>query len=209
MTHWLNKKQHCFFVLLISVSILGFSPFTIAQTEEGALPAPKGLPAVYYFHQHLSDAETFILSKGKKPVRGIWQQDRFHFQGYDQETRIRTENHIYAGMTEEGIYFHPLKNATRRIRFPQVPPGRFMLLEYGIDDTGVDRGTDTSSVYMRIWVGKHPLERILVSNEKGWKRQRIDLGIVSFLKRDVPITIEVNTDHDTGRRLSFRAEIHQ
>ena len=31
----------------------------------------------------------------------------------------------------------------------------------------------------------------------------------AFLKRDVPVTIEVNSDNSVGQRLSFRAEIHQ
>jgi len=203
-------------LIAFMLSVFSLQPNLVADEVDNLLKQGKGkrsskreMPDVYPFHQHLSEAEASIRSKGKKPVRGIWRQDRFTFQGYQQDARIRNEVHTYGGVSEEGVFFHPIGNATRRLRFPNVPTGRFMIFYYGIDDTGIDQGADGATVYIRIWVGKHHLERILVPNEKGWKRKKIDLGVLAFLKRDVPVTIEVNTDNPVGRRLSFRAEIHQ
>ena len=214
--------------MLVTFSLSIFSPLPnlIADEVDELLKQGKGksskkreMPDVYPFHQYLSEAEATILSTEKKMkgkelkrevlARGIWQQDRFTFQGYKQDVRIRNEVHTYGGVSEAGIFFHPIQNAIRRLRFPNVPTGRFMIVYYGIDDVGIDQGAKGATVYIHIWVGKHHLERIMVSNEKGWKKRMIDLGVLSFLKRDVPVTIEVSADNPVDRRLSFRAEIHQ
>ncbi|MCM8776471.1 MAG: CPBP family intramembrane metalloprotease [Candidatus Omnitrophica bacterium] len=176
----------------------------------GPMKEDKGLPSqftvVYRFHEHLAEAETWIIDAVKGDRIGSWEKDRFVFPGMEKITEIALKSQTFNGQPEEGIYFHPLKDAVRCLRFYQVPAGSSLVIGYGIDDAGVLKD-QRSYIFFRVWVGRHEIKRIVIPNERGWKTEKLDLGIVSFLKGKIPVTFEVSSDTTEGRFLSFRAEI--
>ena len=196
---------------LVSFPIYSFVQAAQEPTDVAALlaGAPKMGPAViYHFSEHLAEAEASVLPQGKAALIGTWQQDRFVFPGLSGDPEIKLKSATYNKGAEEGILFQPADNAVKRLRFKEVPPGSVLVLDYGIEDVSLGVA-EASPIFLRIKVGKHELKRLRISHEAGWKKQDIDLGILSFLKRPVPVTFEVFCDNNAGRRFSFRAEIKQ
>lgn len=173
-----------------------------------ALYAQQGSASlVYHFMDNLPRAESFVIEEDKRVLTGIWQRDRFVFSGLADYAQIKVSNNSYDGSFREGIFFHPIQNAVRQLRFRDVSPGSKLVIYYGIDDAATSFAAG-AVVYLKIWLGRKELKKIRILNEKGWKKEELDLGVVSFLKRGIVITFEVTSDNIKERRLSFYAEIH-
>ena len=196
--------QLLFLLLFISAS----SAYAAEGGNVSAVELSAVSAVIYNFQDQLSKAEALILEQGKIKKAGTWQQDRFIFPAYEEYTQIGMATNKYNDVDEKGIFFHPVQDGIRRLRFRGVPPGSTMTLYYGIDDTGASAEEDFS-VYLRVWVGTHELRRVRVPKEKGWKKEEINLGPASFLKHDVIVTFEVTSDNIQDSRFSFYAEIHQ
>lgn len=175
-----------------------------ANQEHAAKEA--ALRPIYRFSDNLQDAETSILYRSGEERTGQWKGEGFVFPGLNDTTEIQIKSQTYAGEERKGIFFHPAEKAVKRLRFSKVPPGARMKLFYGLDDAAVDE-KNTVFIYLKIWLGKHELSRIIIPNKKGWHEEILPLGIVSFLKQDVPITFEITCEVPQNRPLSFDAEI--
>ena len=162
---------------------------------------------LYHFAEQLPRAESFVVEGGKDVLLGVWQRDRFVFSGLADYTQIKVSNNSYEGSFRKGIFFHPIQNAIRKLRFRNVVPGSKLVIYYGIDDAGTNFGEGAVS-HLKIWLGRKELKKIRILNEKGWKKEELDLGVASFLKRKIVVTFEVTSDNIKERRLSFDAEIY-
>jgi hypothetical protein len=190
-------------------------PLPAVQAASGAVQLPesvssgrKGPEILYRFKDHLAQAEASLLSGDDKIIFGTWKEDRFIFAEMEDYTHIGVSSYPFNGVEEEGIFFHPVENAKRRLRFYNVPSGSKIVIHYGIDDFGATPPQE-ATVYFYLWIGKHKLKRIRVPNEKGLRKEIIDLGVLAFLKHSLVVTFEVTSESVEGRRLSFRAEILQ
>jgi len=172
---------------------------------EGVDPSTSNI-SVYRFADQLPRAESFIVEPGKDVSVGVWQRDRFVFSGLADYTQIKVSNNSYEDAFRKGIFFHPIQNAVRKLRFRNVVPGSKLVIYYGIDDAGTNFA-DGVVIHLKVWLGRKELKKIRILNEKGWKKDVLDLGVASFLKREIVVTFEVTSDNIKERRLSFDAEI--
>ncbi|HXV27614.1 MAG TPA: hypothetical protein VD913_01475 [bacterium] len=195
---------------LLMILFFGWSfPVIYAQSGtslQGEDLALSGTRVTYYFIDHLPQAESFVVEYGKGAVVGIWRQDRFVFPGLADYTQIKVSNNSYEGSFRKGIFFHPIQNAVRQLRFRNVTPGSKLVVYYGIDDAGTQFSEGTV-VYLKVWLGNKEVKKIRILNEKGWYKEEIGLGVASFLKQGIVVTFEVTSDNIKERRVSIDAEI--
>ncbi|MBN1688678.1 MAG: hypothetical protein JW893_06220 [Candidatus Omnitrophica bacterium] len=161
---------------------------------------------IFEFYENLSLAQATIIHRREGHIEGVWKNDRFVFPKRGEQDVIRVGTGSFKGVKRRGIYCHPTQQAIKRLRFLMVPPGKKLVIQYGIDDLGVNERV-TSHVYLKIWVGEHELGRIQIANEKGWFKKVYPLGVVRYLKRPVVITFEVTADNVKGRHFFFKPEI--
>ncbi|MDP3919943.1 MAG: CPBP family intramembrane metalloprotease [Candidatus Omnitrophota bacterium] len=163
---------------------------------------------VYQFAKHLHQAETVVMYDFESTRTGQWAENRFFFPGLGAQADIRQRSDTFAGEEHEAIYVHPVPKAIRRLRFHDVPTGSKLVVYHGISDEGV-AANEHANVYLKIWIGKHPLARIRVPNEAGWNQDVLDLGVLSFLKEPVVVTFDIEADSVKERHFHFLPEIHR
>ena len=203
-------------VICSSLFFTGFFPIPSAGADESVdveeLIAKS--PVAYRFVDHLSGAETAILFGGKKSQAGVWKKDRFVFAPHGENAEIKIVTLTINGQKEQGIflYFYPRRKTTRWIRFRNVPVGQRLSLDYGMLESNASGAPKTGDaepafVSLRVWVGRHEMKRIQGGGEKGWKKTQLDLGMASFLKRNLTLTFELTADSTEPHRVVFGGEI--
>jgi len=170
---------------------------------------------LYQFHENLPEAQVLLVKrilpkhdyeKVKQEIKiGQWNGDHFIIEDYPNEAPIKIMPLEFAGVHENVIFFPPTYEITKVIEFYNVKPGASLVVYYGVDDLGVVK--DKATIYFSVWVGEHLIERFLIPATQGWRQKVLPLGVVSMLKRDVPVTFEVTTDHPNAKRFGFKAEI--
>jgi hypothetical protein len=171
-------------------------------------------PVAYRFADHLSEAETTTLFEGKTQS-GVWKKDRFVFPAQAKNDEIKAVAIMISGKNESGVfvYFSPGQKSSRWISFRNVPPGRKLNLFYGLAESktaqaqAAEEGAQRAFMSLRIFAGRHELKRIHVGGEKGWKKTQMDLGIASFLRRDLTLTFELTADNTEPCRVVFGGEL--
>jgi len=156
--------------------------------------------------KYLGEAEVYNIRDQIEVLSGVWKDDGFHFPGEEESSTIRIRQLEFDGTSETGIYVEPLVNTIRRVRFFGVPAGNKLIFRYGIADEGF-LSNAKSTVYVKVWAGQHVLKRIRVLNERGWKTEEIDMGVLSFMKEPVVLTFDISADDVTKRYFCFYAEI--
>lgn len=192
----------CLFLITVGLP----SALAVRDVEIEALIAKSAV--AYRLVDHLADAETIIWREGKRGQKGLWKDNRFYFHDFGEEWEIRAISPTIQGETRAGIYLYlyPGQETVRRLQFHNVPPGKRLVLQYSVRTENGDE-TETSYVYLRLWVGRHELKRFRFSQEKGWRKEEIDLGVISFLKRDVTLTFEIAADEVGAHHFVFNGEI--
>ena len=186
--------------------LLCLAPHSMSLAADQARAKDADVQPIYRFSDNLQAAETSILYRSGEERTGQWKGEGFVFPGLNDTTEVQIKSQTYAGEERKGIFFHPAEKAVKRLRFSKVPPGARMKLFYGLDDASVDEKS-TVFIYLKIRLGKHELRRIIIPNKKGWHEAILPLGIVSFLKQDLPVTFEITCEVPQNRPLSFDAEI--
>lgn len=203
----MNRKSIFIKLLWIGFLFTAFQPAALSKAEP-----------IYFFQEHLPDAEAFIVREVEaqksymkdqvSEVYATWEDGQFSFKESISEHPIKVINQEYEGYSEKGIYFHPSEGVKKVIRFLNVPPGAKLFLRYGIADRGLSV-KEPATVYFSIYVGKKKLARIQVGNEPGWQQRELKLGPLVYLKRSVAVTFEVACDNANQRHFAFMAEIHK
>ena len=181
----------------VRVFVLGFCCLLIGASDVFA--AGKTVSIVETLNTQAS-AELIRKNFYEKP--GVWQEDRFFFPGQSRSVNIGRREVLWEGEERPAIMVRPLGGYTQRLIFRDVSQSSsavFYLKSNAI------RGTDETSsgaVYVRIWLGKKPIERVRISPEDGWKKVKIDLGGVRFLPARVSMILDVTTDVQQGLELN-------
>ncbi|HTL46910.1 MAG TPA: CPBP family glutamic-type intramembrane protease [Verrucomicrobiae bacterium] len=181
-----------------------------AAESKAAVPLPQvpsgGGELPYDISGHLPEAQVSTIEDQVVVTPAAWKENGFYFEKEEGDAAVALREESYNGQNQKGIFVEPVQNGIRRIRFPHVPPARTLVVQYGIADAGFEQNVK-SAIYLRIWAGHHLLKRIRVLNEKGWKNEPIDLGVIAFLKKPVVLTFDVTADDATQRHFSFYAEM--
>jgi len=192
--------------VLCAMAVLFMIPKTVwaqAVADEGALPVNVAMR----LSDHLSVAESAIVRMGgASDIEGKWNGAAIVFEDLSPAFFVEKKTYRIDTKKQTGIYFCPLINKTRRLRFYQVPPGSKLRISYGIPDPALTRPSE-ATLYLRVYAGKYEIRRILISPEKGWKTQVIDLGVVPFLKKNFILTIDLTIDLNDRLYLLWDAEI--
>ncbi len=160
----------------------------------------------YLFAEHLSDAEAYWISDAAGVLAGEWRNDMFVFPDEAPGDEIVVRQQVTAGgETRAGISLKPSPEGIYRIRFPDIHAVSSMKLRYGFEDSGFST-PPKAAVYIRVWLGTHPLKRIRVFNEKSWKEESLDIGPAAFLKAPTVVTFELTSDEVLDRAFNFFAE---
>ena len=195
------------FILIFSLGFFCPLHSAISDEEEEATEIIPVTEPIYDFTAHLSEASAVVQVEGDE-VSGQWETDHFTFEKLGERHQVRIQEGKFKDKKKSGIYFYPVKNGSKRLIFHKVPTGSHIFVEYGIDDAGVDELQETSNVFLRVWLGNHLLKRIVVSNQKGWYQESLDLGVVSFLNEPVVVCFEINSDSIQGRHFYFKSAIY-
>ena len=130
----------------------------------------------------------------------------FVFSDEVPDAEITVRQQVTAGgETKAGISLKPSPEGMYRIRFSEVHAVSSMKLRYGFEDAGFS-APPKAAVYIRVWLGTHPLKRIRVFNEKSWKEESLDIGPAVFLKAPTVVTFELTSDEVLDRPFNFFAE---
>lgn len=159
----------------------------------------------FSFHSHLSEAAVALIPDGKGRIPAEWKKDHFEFPGYPPEIGLRPVEVRIEGASRKGIRFDPADKSAVQARFPKVTQGTRMTVYYG-----VQKGKQlqkTVYYYLQVYVGKKLVRRIRASSEEGWRQEVIDLGVLSFLNREVAVTFFATSDHPSGSYLILIPEI--
>ncbi len=149
--------------------------------------------AAYFFASHLAEVQGILTTDKEDLFNGVWAGDRLVFQA-DPPLEITVKKQITEGGSEhEGISFRPAPGTQVRLHFPEVPPSSHLTLHYGFEPSDKPSASKTA-VYVKVWLGEHPLKRIRVFNEKGWKEEVLDMGPAAFLKTPIMVTFDITSD---------------
>lgn len=161
----------------------------------------------YLFAEHLSEAEAYWISDAAGVVDGEWKNDKFVFPDEaPSDAEITTRQQVTAGgETRAGVSLTPSPDGMYRIRFSEVHAVSSLKLRYGFENAGFS-APPKAAVYIRVWLGTHPLKRIRVFNEKSWKEESLDIGPAVFLKAPIVVTFELTSDEALDRAFNFFAE---
>lgn len=160
--------------------------------------ASSGPVPIYRLQDHLARAKWKIIKKENQAAAS-------GEAGGEEEIQIVSKEVL--GEEQKGILFHPVEGGIRRLQFENVPPGSKMVFYYGFEPEGKPEKSGQLSV--RIWAGKHLVEKFYLSPEKGWKKREIDLGIPGFLNCPFPLTFDLAVDKAPAGRFLFDAEIFE
>lgn len=164
--------------------------------------------AVYRFHEHLLEAEAAALLKGREPLIGKWNEDRFYFQGFGPRAQIKLVDEQHLDQKGKGIRFNAVEKAVRRLMFHGIPPGSRMDLYYKVG--AVSKKEPSPYLLLRIFVGQHLIKSMRIfGDDEDWKKEEMDLGVVSFLTRNTVVTFEVSSELVENLLFTFEGEIKQ
>jgi len=178
----------------------------VKKKKKSVSKIKKPQQSAYLFAEHLSEAEAYWISDASGVVDGEWSNDIFVFPKEAPGDGIAVRQQVTAGGdTKDGISLKPSPEGIYRIRFPEVHAVSSMKLRYGFEDAGFT-SPPKAAVYIRVWLGTHPLKRIRVFNEKSWKEESLDIGPAAFLKAPTVVTFELTSDEVLDRPFNFFAE---
>lgn len=181
-------------------------PFAVANaSQEGS--AVLNEEPLYVFEDHLDDAQTVLLFPGQGPHRGVWQKDGFLFAGVKEAGEITVKIVTIAGEEQKAVVLPPVEGGINRLCFSEVAIGSKLVLEYGLE-IEEPIAKERSYLYLRLWIGQHEIRRLVIPTETGWRREIIDLGVLSFLKGHVPVTFELRAAGTETRQFAFRAAMY-
>ena len=202
----MNLRAGLFLIFTVAAGALSF-PVSVRADEE----VMEEFDSAYSFPENLLGAETLIRyhlkqQKKKSEFKGRWKKDHFDFNPIGQEADMRVLSLKIDDEKEKVISFRPLAKALRRIRFQAVPPGGTLLLIYKIDRKNQARQADY--FYFQIWAGTHMLKRVrIASNQTEWQKLKLDLGVISFLSRELSFTFELDADEAGEDKFLLLADI--
>ena len=156
--------------------------------------------------KNLAEAKIVNIDGAYQNTYGIWKDKAFLFKDNEAAT-IEVQEQLIGGEIQKGVHIEALANTIRRIRFEGVETGQILVLNYGMADN-VFQKDENLTIYLKVWVGKKLLKRIPIFNEKGWKKEEIDLGSVAFLRSPISVTFDLIADDVQNRHLILDAKIH-
>lgn len=190
--------------LLILLTFPGISGVS-APSASGPGGAVKKKAPSYLFVEHLSEAEAVLLYENKEGVIGNWLGKSFSFPGVKIESPVKEASVVINEVTHKGIRVVPAPKAITQLKFKNVPPGSRLLLYYGGSKESFVK--NTAYFYLQIWVGNHLLKKNRISVDDGWKKDVLDLGVVSFLNSDVTVSYLISSDEPSGVRFTIIPEL--
>ncbi|MFA6600930.1 MAG: hypothetical protein WCU74_07975 [Candidatus Omnitrophota bacterium] len=196
----MNRMMRSVLVLAIVLST-AFAPSSSPPSSR------QGPSYVYQFSEHLAESEASIVIPAREERMAQWDGSQFAFANLSPLFNVQPTTQSFNGEMRPGISILPVPEATRRLRFARVTPGSKMLVYYGFQDTPEDKNALPANVYLAVWAGRHLLARIAVPNKPGWNITSMDLGVATFLLRDIVVTFDITVDEKTKRTLVFNAEI--
>ncbi len=198
--------------------LMAFIALLIIPGQGGAAPDQwlEEIPTAVHFHEHLPSASVFLIKKVEsqglyeasrmEKVYAQWTQDRFVIPEQPEAEPVLVTELTYQGIPQNAIFFPPSETGTKVMQFYEVPAGSRLLLQYGIDDRGVEEKSD-ALIYLGVWIGNKRITRIQAPTSGGWKSDVLDLGHLAFLKRPVTVTFEITSDSPRARRFGFLASM--
>ncbi len=195
------------------IAFFAFVQFFPATVLHAARPeAEKTGDVIYKFSDHLAESETVMryeIEEGnRKETSGEWKGDSFYFAGpIAKKIEVKPMPFIIDAISRKAIHVKFPGKSSIQCRFFNVVPGSEMNIYYGPEPTTAEK-TSRSSDYLnfRIWAGRHELKHLRIKVEEGWTYEKIDLGIIPFLNREVPITFEIASETE-GLGFNFVATI--
>lgn len=199
-----------FFCFLPVVSVPGAGePQTAVLNPETTPPPALSGHSLYVFHEHLFAAEALTYTGAEREVAGQWKTDRFSFPNLVPKAEIRLIGSSTSAGGEGGIEFNPLPQAVRKITFYDVLPGGKITLYYRLEQE--TRTKETHYITFTVWAGRRLIKnfRFAASSKEGWLQETLNLGVVSFLNRTVPVTFQLKSDSSGLLLFKFLAEIRR
>jgi hypothetical protein len=191
---------------MIFLAVSGFLMPHVSAMDPSSVTVKQVKP-VYKFSEHLGEAETLIMVPERTDLVGKWDGNQFLFENMSPLFAVQQTVQTYNQQLKEGISLKPVPEASRRLRFYHVTPGSSMRVYYGFQDDSQNQTKENSNVYLTAWAGKHLLARMAIPNKPGWNMTVLDLGVVTFLLKDIVVTFDVSVDEKTERQFAFNAEI--
>jgi hypothetical protein len=186
------------------------APASDKKTSSAPLPpaAVKERPGLYQFAEHLTESEAILFDPQKQPeTGGVWKDNRILFQNYEKEGEIQKTAYSIDGKMLNAISMKLVAGRVHVLKFNNAPSGSNFSIRYILSEATATR--DPIYAYLRIYVGGHELKRIQISSKDDWKTHRIDMGILSFLDRNLTVTYELTPERVKGLTFSFIAEIRR
>ncbi|MBI3317029.1 MAG: CPBP family intramembrane metalloprotease [Candidatus Omnitrophica bacterium] len=175
----------------------------------------KSKSEIYSFSRHLPEARAQILFwENEKKLDGIWKEGAWVFEGLTPEANVGFVPDALRTSEEKFISFNPVQGTRRFLIFEKVPPGPILRLEFELhfpqkEEQRSSKKKEFSASYMdfRIFLGKHRLKRIRLSNQEGRIRQDIDMGVAAFFKEPHPVSFELSSEKENQATFLFRAKV--
>ncbi len=162
--------------------------------------------SLYRFADHLPEAEAELFSRNKEPeVLGLWSGEAILFRGYEKDGDIRKTSFNIEGIQYDAISTKMVAGRVHLLKFHHVSPGTHLVVRYVLSAPAGSR--DPIFSYLRVLVGQHELKRVQVSSKDPWTKQEMDLGIISFLNREVTVAFELTPERIKGLTFSVVAEM--
>lgn len=161
---------------------------------------------VFSFRDALSGAQA-TLKGNAQVLSGVWEIDRFRFQGMPGMTDILvTDFAMEEGKpTRPVIWTQPLKNFEYTLDYPEVPVGRKLTLFFGLGNSALKK-SNLEPVQFEVWIGKKKLfDSTLLA--KGWLGKEADLTIPWMLKRKFHFRFVIRNLEQGGGGFVFNGKI--
>jgi hypothetical protein len=206
-----NKTRKMAGLCLTAVVFFLFQGQTAQRPLPGAMPQAENGPRVLYrFSEHLADARTGLYIPGRGETRpGKWDGEQLIFENLSPAFAVQKAVRPFGEELRQGIGLRIIPSAVRFLSFRNVPPGSTLVVYSGVSDAGTTAAGsgEPAMIYLTVWAGIHRLAKIPVSTEPGWNSVPLDLGVVSFLRKNIVVTFEMTMDDRVNRSFLFDAEI--
>ena len=189
--------------MLAALLCFGLTPRVSAE-EWDVMPTPS----VYYFQDHLAEAQAWFVAKGGRILDGDWEKDHFVFTKEGEETNISLIKKNDEAQDLE-IRFNPVRGKLRVLRFEHVPPARNLILNYTVKAPARKEGVQLVYLKLRVRIGKKIFYETRIPNESVEKTEQIPLKLASFLGRHLKIAFELYADNPEPISFSFGATLER